>query len=86
MVLVVWMNRVVPFAMKVVGLQIDMGKLFIRDLSPNGVLAVIQAAGHFQALGRRRPGDQPHHRLVIAQRLAAPVGRDEGKQPVLPRS
>src|ERR1035438_4733703 len=41
MVLVVWMNRVVPFAMKVVGLQIDMGKLFIRDLSPNGVLAVI---------------------------------------------
>ena len=41
------MNRVVPFAMKSVGLQLDMGKLFIRDLAPNGVLAVIQAAGHF---------------------------------------
>jgi hypothetical protein len=41
------MNRVVPLAMKLVGLQIDMGKLFIRDLSSNRVLAVIQAAGHF---------------------------------------
>src|SRR5216684_2900455 len=53
------MDRVVPFAMESVGLQVDMGKLFIRDLASNGVLAVIQAAGHFQALGRRRPGDQP---------------------------
>jgi len=77
------MDRVVPFAMKFVGLQIDMGKLFIRDLASNGVPAVIQSTGHFQALGCGRPGDQPHYGFVIAQWLAAPVGRDEGKQPVL---
>jgi hypothetical protein len=46
------MNRVVPFAMEFIGLQMDMGKLFIRDLAPHGVFAVIQAAGHFQSLGR----------------------------------
>jgi hypothetical protein len=43
------MNRVVPFAMKVVALEIDMGKLFVRDLSPNGILAVIQAATRLRA-------------------------------------
>jgi len=77
------MDRVVPLAVEFVGLQIDMGELFICDPSPDGVLAVIQPAGHFQALGRRRSCDQPHHRLVIAQRLAPPVGRDEREQPVL---
>ena len=41
------MYGVVPFAMEFVGRQIDMGELFIRDLAANGVLAVIQAAGHF---------------------------------------
>ena len=32
------MNRVIPIAMEFAGLQIHMGKLFIRDLAPNGVL------------------------------------------------
>jgi len=67
--LVAGMDRVVPFAAEFVGLQIDMGELFICDPSPDGVLAVIQPAGHFQALGRRRSCDQPHHGLVIAQRI-----------------
>jgi hypothetical protein len=44
------MNRVVPFAMKFVGLEIDLGNLFIRDLSPNRELAVIQAAVTFKPL------------------------------------
>jgi hypothetical protein len=35
------MYRVVPFAVEFVGLQIDMGELFICDLSSDGVLAVI---------------------------------------------
>jgi hypothetical protein len=39
------MNRVVPFAMKFVGLQIDMGKFVIRDLAPNGILAVVTSSG-----------------------------------------
>jgi hypothetical protein len=46
-VFVTWKDRVVPFGMNFVGLQIDMGKLFIGDLAPNGVLAMIQAAGVF---------------------------------------
>ena len=77
------MYRVVPFAVELVGLQVDMGKLFIRDLASDGVFAVIQATCDLQALGCSRPSNQPHHRLVIAQRLAAPVGGNEGKQPVL---
>jgi len=77
------MNRVVPFAVEFVGLQIDAGKLFIRDLASDGVFAVIQATCDLQALGCSRPSNQPHHRLVISQRLTAPVRRDEGKQPVL---
>ena len=77
------MDRVVPFAMKFAGLQIDMGKFFIRDLASNGVPAVVQATGHLQALGCGRAGDQPHYGFIIAQWLAAPVGRDEGKQAVL---
>ena len=68
------MNGVVPFAMNCVGLQIDMGELFLRDLSPNGVSSMIRTASHFHALGGRCPGDQPHHRLVIAQWFSAPVG------------
>jgi hypothetical protein len=40
------MDSVVPFAVKFVGLQIDMGELFIGNPSPYGVLAVIQPAGH----------------------------------------
>ena len=43
--------------MEFVGLQMETGKCFIRDLTPNGVLAVIQAAGHFQAFDRLRTGD-----------------------------
>jgi len=68
--------------MKLVWFQIDKGEFFIRNLASYSVPAVVQTAGHFQSLGRCRPGDQPHHRLVIAQWFAAPVGRDEGKQPV----
>jgi len=41
------MDRVVPFAVEFVGLQIDMGEFFIRDLSANRVSTVIQPAGHF---------------------------------------
>jgi hypothetical protein len=33
--------------MEFVALQINVGELFIRDLAPNGILAVIQAASHF---------------------------------------
>jgi hypothetical protein len=77
------MDRVVPFAVKCVGLQIDVGEFFVCDPSPDGVLAVIEPASHCRALGRRRSGDQPHYRLALAQRLPSPVGRDEREQPVL---
>jgi hypothetical protein len=42
------MDGIVRFAMEFVGLQLDVGKRFIRDLATNGVPAVIQTAGYFQ--------------------------------------
>jgi hypothetical protein len=36
--------------MEFVGLEIDMGKLFIRELAPDGVFAVIQAQVTFKPL------------------------------------
>ena len=41
-----WKDRVVPFAVKFVGLQIDLCEFFIRDLATDRILSVIQAASH----------------------------------------
>ena len=67
------MDRVVPLAVKFAGLQIDMGKLFICNLSPDGVLAVIQATGHFQSPwpSSSRRSVAPRFRNRAAARLAS---------------
>ena len=65
------MNCVVPFAMEFVRIQVDMSELFIRDLSSNGVLAVIQAA----ALGAPPAADGSHSecaRVVVRAYIDEP--------------
>lgn len=39
-------DRVIPFAMEFVGLEMDTSDFFIRDLAPHRVLAVMQPASH----------------------------------------
>ncbi len=68
--------------MKLAALQIHSLHFFIRHLAARRILAPVQAAGHFEALRRRRARNELHDRLVVAQRLAAPIGRDERKQPM----
>jgi hypothetical protein len=38
-----------------VALQMDALHLLVRDLAARGILATVEAAGHFETLGRRRP-------------------------------
>lgn len=67
-------NEIVLFAMKPVGLQFDGLHLCGAHLAASRIFAPVEAAGHRQALHRGSSGDQLHDRLVIAQRLSAPVG------------
>lgn len=50
-------DRVVPFAMKMVRLQIYTLHLFVRYLASRWVFAPVQSADRFQALGGRCSGD-----------------------------
>ena len=75
-------NGVIPVPMKLVALQIDSLHFLIRHLRARRVFPPVQAAGHLQTLRGGRPSTQAHNRLVIPQRLAAPVRRDEREQAV----
>ena len=68
--------------MKALRVQVDLRHLGLRDGPPGRIPAAIEATGDRQAFGRGGPGNEVHHRLV-AEGLATPVRRDEGKQPVL---
>ena len=57
--------------------------LLVRHFSPRWILATVEAAGDSEPLRGSRARDQAHDRLVVPQRLATPVRRDEGKEAVL---
>ena len=76
-------DDIVPFAMKGVGVEINLLHVVLRDFAPGGIFAAIQAAGHGQAFRGRRLGDEIHDRFVVAQWLTAPIGGDEGKEAML---
>jgi hypothetical protein len=69
--------------MKAVGLKLHGLHLLSTHFASGRVLASIQPASHGQALRGGGPGNQMHDCFVITQRLATPVGGDEGEQPVL---
>ena len=63
--------------------QIDGGDLRIGNLDPFGIFVVVQLGTDGKAGIRRRRGDQLDDRAKAAQRLAAPVDRDEREQTML---
>ena len=76
-------DDIVPFAMKLIRMKIDPLHLFQGDFAPDGILAAIQAAGHFQSFGGRGLGDEMDNGFVVTQGLPPPIRRDKGKQTVL---
>ena len=76
-------DDVVPFTVKAVTAKIDLLHLGGRDLTAGRIFAAIQSASDRQAFGGRRLGNEIDDGLVISQRFAAPIRRDEGKQAVL---
>ena len=77
------MNRVIPFTMKLVRFEVHSFNFLIRHLPPGRVFPTIQTAGHLESFGGRRARDQIYDRLIVPQRLTAPIRGDEREQPVL---
>ena len=77
------MDNIIPLPMEARGLDVNARHLLLGYFAPRSVTAPIQTASNTQSLGGGRAGDQPDYRLVISQRFATPVGRDEREQPVL---
>ena len=62
--------------------EIERRHLVGRDPAAHRVATAIEATADRQAFRGRGVGDQPHDGLIIAQGLAAPIGRDERKEPM----
>jgi len=56
-------NKIVPFAVKRLGFQVDHSEFFIGHLAANRILAAIQPTGGGQAFGGCRSCNQPHQGL-----------------------
>src|ERR1035437_6547834 len=75
---------VVPFAMKLVLLQVHSPNFLIRHLPAGRVFPAIQTTGYLEPFGSRRARNQIHDRLIISKRLPAPIRGDEKEQSVFP--
>ena len=71
-----------PFAMNTGWVPSGTLRLFSTYFTPGRIFPAIRSAGDFPSFCRDRPGDEMDDRFVIPQRLTAPIGGDEGKQPV----
>lgn len=78
-------DHVVPCAMELAGLKVDLWHVFLGDGPAGGIRTAIESAGHGQSFRGRRLRDEMDHRLVVTQWLAAPVRGNEGKEAVLDR-
>ena len=63
--------------------QIDGGDLRIGNLDPLGIFVFVQLGAHFEAGVGCGRGNQLDDCAIAAQRLAAPIDRDEREQTVL---
>ena len=66
----VWRDRIIPFRVEYVPLDIEYGHLRIADLDPLGIAPCTEFAAHRQAGLRCRGGDQLDHRRTAGQRPA----------------
>ena len=69
--------------MELMSLQTEALHLLVAHLASGRVFSAIQSADDHQSLGGGRFGDEIDDGLIVSQRLAAPVRRDEREQPVL---
>ncbi len=69
--------------MELVAAKLDLFQLLVSDLDASGISLRVQFRMNFEAGSGRGSGDEVHDRFEAAQRLAAPVLTDIGKQPVL---
>jgi hypothetical protein len=76
-------DDIVPFAMKFIGMKIDPFHLLFSDFAAGGIFAAIQSAGHGQAFGGCRLGNEVDHGFVVMPGLAPAIRREEGKEAVL---
>ena len=76
-------DDIVPFAMEPGALDVELAHFLIRDLAACGILSAVESARDLQAFGGGGVGDQVDDGFVVAQRLATPIRRDEGEEPVL---
>ena len=66
-------DDIVPFAVKLIWVQIERLHVVLGDFAARRILAAIQAARNGQSLCGRRLRNQIDDRFVVPQGLAAPV-------------
>src|SRR4030042_2543147 len=71
-----------PFAMKLVALDGEGGKLRVGDLDALRAGVFVNARLDAKALAGRGAADQIDDHLPTAQRTSSPVGRDRAEHPV----
>src|ERR1039457_4653799 len=69
-----WFDQVIPLAVELVSLQIDLLHLLVGHFAPDRIFSSIQSARNLQALRRRRRSNQVDDRLIVPQWLTAPIG------------
>ena len=77
------MTRVVPVAVEVVALDLQLAQFLRRDLLAGRIAATIESGAHDEATAVGRVADEVDDGLVGPQRASAPVDRDEREQAVL---
>jgi len=77
------LDDIVPFAVELVGININLLHFFGCNLASGWILAAIQPARYRQPFCCGRFGNEIHDGFVIPQWLPPPIGRDEGKQSML---
>ena len=76
-------DRIVPFAMEVVGSEVEGIHFDVGHLDAGRIGVLIEFAPNLQTGVRRRRGDQLDDDLMADERLAAPVAGDEREQAML---
>src|SRR3989304_2979192 len=75
-------DAVIPFAVKAIRLEIEAVHVLRSHPAAGGIAAAIQPARDREASRGRRPGNELDDGFIVTERFAAPIGRDERKEPM----